>query len=299
MGQSSSRRAAPSRVSFRVSTRTIRHDHTESHAHSDDDVASKHDAPSRRRRTISHRAEVQSNNSTLGHRRSSSVHTAPTSNRTMQRARQTPITLSRQNNTTPDRKYYHEEAWSADQRNGYALGSTTSEPRSQALHSGSRRCRPQPRKECVVCTDSHLLSQFPSEPPTARCIHDADVCRRCLRTWISTSFSSKTWNEINCPTCAERLMIKDIRDFAPSEIYRQYKWFHTKAELEALPGWQWCISEGCKSGQQIARGTSKFKCVRCKQVHCVEHNVPWHKRETCKQYDQRSALPHVLETDWN
>ncbi|KAF3046711.1 hypothetical protein E8E11_007248 [Didymella keratinophila] len=82
-------------------------------------------------------------------------------------------------------------------------------------------------------------------------------------------------------------MIEDIQDSAPSEVYRQYKWFHTKAELEVLPGWHWCISEGCKSGQQIARRTSKFNCVHCKQVHCVEHNVPWHKGETCKQYEHR------------
>jgi hypothetical protein len=297
MGQSSSRHAAPSRVSFRRSIRTIRHNHTESFVHYDDDNTSELEVLSRRLRTISHRAEVQNNHTTPKHRTSSSCHAAPASNRTGHRAPQTPTSSSRQSHTTPDRSY--EEARPADRRNSYVPGSPTSGPRSRGSFTGARHRRSRPRKECVVCTDSRSRSHFPSEPPTARCAHDADVCRRCLRAWITTSFLSKTWDDINCPTCAERLMIEEIRDFAPSDIYRQYKRFHTKAELEALPGWHWCIWKGCKSGQQIARGTSKFKCVRCKQAHCVEHNVSWHKGETCKQYDQRSVLPHASGIDWN
>lgn len=289
MGQSSSRHAAPSRVSFRTSTRTVSYDPTRQYAQSDDDLASEHDAPSWRRRTISHRAELQSNNSTSRHQRTSSAYAAPPGDRIEQRAPQTPKTSSRRSHTTPDRSYHYEKTWAADRSYDCEPRSPTTRSKSEASLPVPRRRRSRPKKECVVCTESRSLSHFPYEPPTARCAHDVDVCRRCLRTWISTSFSSKTWDDVNCPICAERLSIDDIREFAPSGIYRQYKWFHTKAELEALPGWHWCISEGCKSGQQIARGTSKFKCVRCKQAHCVEHNVPWHKRKSCKQYEQRFA----------
>jgi DNA-directed RNA polymerase subunit RPC12/RpoP len=301
MGQSSSRHAAPSRVSFRRSIPTIGRDCTASYALFDDDVATEYDAPSRQRRTISHRAEDQSNSATPRHRRTSSRQTAPATSRKGHRASQSPKISSRQSRSqiTPDRIYYHEGLRSADRRNGYAPSSANPGPRSQNSLTASHCRRSRPEKECVVCTDSRSLPRFPSEPPTARCAHDADVCRRCLRTWISTSFSSKAWDEINCPTCAERLMIEDVRHSAPSEVYRQYKWFHTKAELETLPGWHWCISEGCKSGQQIAQRTSKFKCVRCKKVNCAEHNVPWHKGETCKQYEQRSAPLHTSQTDWN
>ena len=123
MGQSSSRHAALSRVSFRRSVRMIVHDRTTSNAYSDEDVATEHDAPSRRRRTISHRAEVQSNNATQRHRKFSSGHTATATSRRGHRMQQTPKTSSRQSHsyTAPDRGYYHEGPWSADRHNDYHL----------------------------------------------------------------------------------------------------------------------------------------------------------------------------------
>ncbi|KAF1365876.1 hypothetical protein EJ07DRAFT_92584 [Lizonia empirigonia] len=144
------------------------------------------------------------------------------------------------------------------------------------------------KKECIVCTDSRSLLHFPSQPPTAQCSHNADVCRRCLRTWIRTTFTSKVWDEINCPTCSERLDYEDVRQFAPSDIFRKYDKLSAKAALEAISGFRWCIMKGCKSGQVHDEASKKFRCVGCKQSHCVEHNIAWHKRETCAQYDYRT-----------
>ncbi|KAF2632608.1 hypothetical protein BU25DRAFT_319705, partial [Macroventuria anomochaeta] len=147
---------------------------------------------------------------------------------------------------------------------------------------------PLQKKECVICTDNRSLSRFPSDPPTAHCAHNADVCRRCLRTWISTTFASKVWDEINCPICSERLNYEDVREFAPSKVFRKYRKLSTKAALEAIPGFHWCLMKSCKSGQVIEPATNKFRCVKCKKTHCIEHNMLWHKGETCREYEYRT-----------
>jgi hypothetical protein len=78
------------------------------------------------------------------------------------------------------------------------------------------------QKECVVCSDTRPLQKFPSRPPTAACKHDCDVCRRCLRTWIASEFSTKMWNEIDCPVCPARMRYRDIWEFAPKDVAKRY-----------------------------------------------------------------------------
>jgi hypothetical protein len=107
------------------------------------------------------------------------------------------------------------------------------EPSSRARDTGSHKLRSHPSnpgqyheksrlgKECIICTDIRSQHRFPARPPTAQCTHDTDVCRRCLRTWIQSEFSTKIWNEINCPVCFARMQYDDIRKFAPKEVFRR------------------------------------------------------------------------------
>jgi hypothetical protein len=93
--------------------------------------------------------------------------------------------------------------------------------RNQHSKSSSRHTKPAPYKECIVCTDTRPLHRFPTRPPTEECMHDTDVCRRCVRTWIQSEFKSKIWNEINCTICAARLQYDDVMAFAPRDVFRR------------------------------------------------------------------------------
>jgi hypothetical protein len=77
------------------------------------------------------------------------------------------------------------------------------------------------KKECIVCSDKRSSRHFPNRPPTTQCSHLIEVCRRCLRTWIASQFSTKMWNEINCPMCPKRLQYEDMQAFAPSDVFRR------------------------------------------------------------------------------
>ncbi|KAF1841757.1 uncharacterized protein K460DRAFT_255016, partial [Cucurbitaria berberidis CBS 394.84] len=146
-----------------------------------------------------------------------------------------------------------------------------------------RHLQPKETKDCIICTDTRSLSRFPSRPPSTQCAHEVDVCRRCLKKWIQSESATKIWDEINCPVCSMRLQHKDMREFASHDVFRR-----TRATLEAIPGFRWCITKGCQSGQVQAPSIAKFRCVACKKIHCVEHNVAWHTGETCKEYDYRT-----------
>ncbi|KAF2709796.1 hypothetical protein K504DRAFT_477016 [Pleomassaria siparia CBS 279.74] len=142
----------------------------------------------------------------------------------------------------------------------------------------------------MVCAENRSIHRFPVRPPTSTCIHESNTCRHCLRAWIKSEFKSKVWNLIDCPECRSRLQYEDVKQFAPPEIFRRYDKLNTRAAMEAIPGFQWCIAKGCRSGQ-IHEGENlmpRFKCVECKASHCIPHQIKWHKGETCAQYDYRT-----------
>lgn len=280
MGQTSSRYAIPTRAGSR-STRSTTSKYSRQYTGSDDVVEDTYDTRKSRCRNARHRSEGHNIRSSSKHlRNTSGTATDPTI-----RGRE----YGMRSHDTPERRYHDDEARSAHRHNF---------KKHSGSNSGSHQRMPKQKKECVVCTDSRSLFHFPSHPPTARCNHNVDVCRRCLRTWIRTTFTSKVWDEINCPTCSERLDYEDVRQFAPSDIFCKYDKLSAKAALEAISGFRWCIMKGCKSGQVHDEASNKFRCVGCKQSHCVEHNIAWHKRETCAQYDYRFVVLGVRSGSW-
>jgi hypothetical protein len=145
----------------------------------------------------------------------------------------------------------------------------------------------QKTKECIVCTESRGIHHFPSRLPTHECTHNASVCRRCLRTWIDSHFITKIWNEITCPICPSMLQPTDIHAFASEATSRRYDTLAIKAAKERIPNFTWCIAKNCTSGQVHEPGTVEFRCEACKECHCVDCGVKWHRRKTCAKYERR------------
>jgi hypothetical protein len=77
--------------------------------------------------------------------------------------------------------------------------------------------------------------------------------------------------------------------FADPEIYAKYEKLAARAKMEAIPGFEWCMAQGCDAGQVHNEEESgpKFVCDACKGEHCVAHKVPWHNGDTCEQYESR------------
>ncbi|KAI1799705.1 hypothetical protein F4811DRAFT_76711 [Daldinia bambusicola] len=146
-----------------------------------------------------------------------------------------------------------------------------------------------PTETCVICCEEKRVSEMPNRRKvTAACEHDAATCKGCLGRWIGSSLERTTWDHLQCPECSELLKYEDVRAFAPREILERYDMLATKALLASIPEFMWCLYLGCESGQINAAGCAKAKCQECKRSLCVRHKVPWHKGETCDEYEKRT-----------
>lgn len=116
--------------------------------------------------------------------------------------------------------YFSSGKASEGKSNGRKLGQRDSH------HRRRPKFRTQEKRECVICANERSLYHFPSRPPTIECEHHIDVCKRCLRIWIEVQYQTQVWNDINCPTCSSLLTLPDMRDFAPTDIFKRYDLQH-------------------------------------------------------------------------
>lgn len=105
--------------------------------------------------------------------------------------------------------------------NSSAVGGPAISTSSGPTHEGSSARGPKER-ECSICLDSLCLERFPKRNITSTCNHAPDVCLSCLAQSIATQFSTKVWDQIDCPTCSQRLQHTDIKTFASSVVFEKY-----------------------------------------------------------------------------
>lgn len=77
------------------------------------------------------------------------------------------------------------------------------------------------RTLCQICDRRQPGAQFPQRVPTSNCEHESEVCLHCLQTHISTSMAQKKWDQIECPTCSERLGFFDMKAFAAAATFEK------------------------------------------------------------------------------
>jgi hypothetical protein len=140
---------------------------------------------------------------------------------------------------------------------------------------------------CLVCGDDKKPSDFPVRI-TALCKHKPNLCKECHGQWIRSGMDTFEWDKIKCPDCSELLNFEDIKRYAPADVFARYDKLATRSALRNMKNFRWCLSTTCESGQIHDESCAKFKCVACSARHCVRHNVPWHSRETCEDYDKRN-----------
>lgn len=69
-------------------------------------------------------------------------------------------------------------------------------------------------RDCVVCFETLSPQNSPKRKITSLCNHEPEICTSCLTESISTQFSDKVWDQIDCPICGQRLQFQDVKAFA-------------------------------------------------------------------------------------
>ncbi|KAK7970686.1 hypothetical protein PG988_009759 [Apiospora saccharicola] len=140
---------------------------------------------------------------------------------------------------------------------------------------------------CVVCSDEKRVSEFPARIAKA-CDHQPATCRDCVGQWIASSMESVSWDRLKCPECSGLLAFEDVGAFADPATFERYDSLATKAALDDIRDFQWCLNPRCGAGQIHRAECPKVKCHACKSSLCSRHNLPWHRNETCEAYDRRT-----------
>ena len=74
---------------------------------------------------------------------------------------------------------------------------------------------------CNVCLESLEPTAFPKRQTTTACDHNPDVCLQCLSHSITAQFENKMWDQIDCPSCGQRLGFLDVKAFAEPAVFER------------------------------------------------------------------------------
>ncbi|KAH8195257.1 hypothetical protein TruAng_010581 [Truncatella angustata] len=119
-------------------------------------------------------------------------------------------------------------------------------------------------ENCAVCSDDKRVSEIPRHV-TRSCEHKSNTCKDCVGQWITSSMETLAWDRLKCPECPQLLQFDDVRAFASPDVFVRYDTLAMKAAVANI---------------------RDFKC--CKALSCAQHNLPWHKGETCEEFDKRN-----------
>lgn len=144
-----------------------------------------------------------------------------------------------------------------------------------------------PTETCAVCGEDKRVTEMPRRI-TARCEHLPTTCKDCLAQWIDSSMDTVTWDQLRCPECPRHLKYQDVQAFASRKTFEKYDAFAFRAALGKMPNFFFCLDERCGSGHIHDKGCARFVCSDCGSKACINHEIPWHRGETCEQYDKRN-----------
>ncbi|GAB1312760.1 RBR-type E3 ubiquitin transferase [Madurella fahalii] len=147
-------------------------------------------------------------------------------------------------------------------------------------------------RECIICTDTKPVSEFPAAAITKTCDHAPTTCLVCIATSIRTDLNNRLWNEIKCPECRETLQYDDVQRFADAETKERYQTLSFRSAISQADNFLWCTS-GCGYGQVHEGGMAQpiVICMLCNHRSCFHHKVAWHENLTCEEYDALQADP--------
>ena len=150
---------------------------------------------------------------------------------------------------------------------------------------------------CPICQEDREQDDFPKASITSSCFHPlTDMCKECIRRYISSELSQRGTASLACPMCRETMSHDDVNRNAAREDFVRYDERAAIELMEHDPLFRWCPNPGCGAGQIQAYGDAEPKatCVRCRQPFCFIHRVRWHGGLTCCQFDANPELAEKI-----
>lgn len=158
--------------------------------------------------------------------------------------------------------------------------------------------------ECSNCFEKKEMAQF-QQQYNRNCQHrKRTICDDCLNQYIMTCFQSTVSVRIECPeaNCKIKFNSAQIRQIliknSDKSQVENYDRFLQNHKLRGNPDFVRC-AYGCGWGQ-LHQDLShpQVTCLNCQRVTCAIHNVQWHEKITCEDYDRLHGMTDPQTTEW-
>jgi ariadne-1 len=172
--------------------------------------------------------------------------------------------------------------------------------------------RQKDRHICRVCGSKRLSKMFPNYNPSTDCQHNINTCKECLKKYVDIQIKEANTiiggndgttfgipcPETECPAIMRAVNIEIATSKKTSAQFERLERIYTENNT---PGWRWCLSPSCNSGQVHESAPDKdgsdiFKCKKCGTRTCVPCDRLYHKGESCEAYQLRTK-DHLEEED--
>ncbi|ESZ95189.1 ring finger protein [Sclerotinia borealis F-4128] len=140
---------------------------------------------------------------------------------------------------------------------------------------------------CGLCYEELPAKLFRRKKLTTECLNNArhTFCTDCVKAYVVSKCETTYWHQITCPGCPEKFEAHDMEIYLCGKLLSNYKEYMRTFAIRDLPGFRWCLSPSCRSGQVHAPGdeSPKMICQKCNFATCYTHQLPWHDGKTCEE----------------
>ncbi|KAB8360865.1 hypothetical protein FH972_024599 [Carpinus fangiana] len=185
-------------------------------------------------------------------------------------------------------------------------------PNGETTRDGSPPIVPAPKANvaCPICYERKKKSEVPSHILTDKCRRHNPVCNECFDYSLMiaigekptthpylSDFPSTYSTRAVCPACWSLLTPGEVKAAASPAVFEKWSRVQDRRDKEADSDFRWCLSTACSSGQKVDQTGRKrlWTCDTCGSKNCISCERPWHKGESCKDYQARIAVSHKAE----
>jgi ariadne-1 len=107
----------------------------------------------------------------------------------------------------------------------------------------------------------------------------------CLKLY--TSYQIETWKyPLKCPEekCLKQLINADLAMLLTPEQRKRYEDLELRHAVDQQEDCSWCPNAGCDYAFSFAKGVTEFNCPTCKKKFCLNCRAPYHRGQTCKEF---------------
>jgi len=151
------------------------------------------------------------------------------------------------------------------------------------------------KKECPICSEMRLSSEYAPSSNTNGCEHLVGICMPCMNEMIRYEVRRGNTKKILCPVCPKNLSREDIKTYASRDILARFEYLLFRTSIP--DNYTMCLGPNCDGAQHHEDASPMMVCNTCQYKTCVTHKLPWHEGKTCEEFDADDSQVDRLEQD--